>query len=274
MLLWVLFLGLLFAGSIFTAPLFPGQGKRLAYGITGTVAALAATLAVLRWSKDRWADAGLRWSRYSVPRFLGGLLLGLALLAAVLPLIYISTGIYPALHPDAGARLLLPLAVFFPLALMEEIAFRGYPFTLLQRRYGLWAAQGITAAAFALYHIVTGWPVLGSLLGPGTWAFVFGIAAARTGGLAWPTGIHTGLNVGQAVVGLGMAATGPSFFQLRAPDGSTGAALAAAMMPAGLCAQVIFLSAALGLTLRLARRRAATSPPAQQAATPLAAAPR
>ena len=89
-----------------------------------------------------------------------------------------------------------------PLALMEEIAFRSYPFIKLEKAFGLRIAQIIVAIAFAIYHIVTGWNTQLAFIGPGIWAFVFGLAAIHSGGIAVPTGIHVALNSVQSLVGL------------------------------------------------------------------------
>ncbi|MBL0742657.1 CPBP family intramembrane metalloprotease [Chryseolinea sp. Jin1] len=85
---------------------------------------------------------------------------------------------------------------------MEEIAFRSYPLLKLKRTMGLWPAQLIISVAFILYHISLGWSILTASLGPGVWAFVFGIAAIRSKGIALPTGIHVGLNLTLSILGM------------------------------------------------------------------------
>ena len=97
---------------------------------------------------------------------------------------------------------ILSYVAIVPLAFMEELAFRAYPFILLHRRYGIWVAQVVTAVAFAMYHLPGGSSLLGVLLGPGIWGLIFGIAAAWSRGIAVPLGIHAALNAGQMVMGL------------------------------------------------------------------------
>ena len=256
LLLWLLFLTLLFAGAVLFTQNLEGAVNRLVYGAIGTVAALLATAVLLRMNKSAWVDAGLRWDKYTGMRLLAGFAAGLALVGALLLLVFLSTGIRPVPTHGLGVATLFPLGALLPLALMEEIAFRGYPFVELHRRYGLWLAQVVTALAFAVYHILMGWPLAIALLGPGTWAFVFGIAAARSGGIALPTGIHFGLNVAQALVGLGTATASVTAFQLADANGLIGDTVGERTTPAGLAAQALFLGTALFLTYQLANRPA------------------
>ena len=43
---------------------------------------------------------------------------------------------------------------------------------------------------------------MNQLMGPGIWAIIFGWAAVRSDGIAFPTGIHIAANVLQAVLGM------------------------------------------------------------------------
>ncbi|RYY64586.1 MAG: CPBP family intramembrane metalloprotease [Chitinophagaceae bacterium] len=126
-------------------------------------------------------------------------------------------------------------------------------------RTGLRTAQFAGAIAFALYHIANGWGIAQSLLGPFIWAFVFGLVAFRSGGIAAPTGLHAGVNIGQSLVGLGMGVTQPLWRFVRA-DGSSEGALEKTT-PAGIALQVLLLVAALFLTERLIRKRRSTAAP-------------
>jgi membrane protease YdiL (CAAX protease family) len=89
-----------------------------------------------------------------------------------------------------------------PLALMEEIAFRAYPFIKLNRGFGLRIAQLLVSIAFASYHIINGWDIQIAFLGPATWAFVFGLSAIWSNGIAVPTGVHVALNLIQELLGM------------------------------------------------------------------------
>lgn len=252
LLLWFLFLALLVAGAILLAPAIDREGGRYVYGFLGTVSALIATAAVLRLDRRSWAEAGLVGDQQTLTRFVAGVAVGLALVGIILLLVFLSTGIRPMPAHGFTAATIIPLGALLPLALMEEIAFRGYPFAELRRKHGLWIAQVATAFGFALYHVLNGWPVLVAFVGPGVWAFAFGIAAARTGGIAAPTGLHFGINVAQALVGLGTATAATAAFQLADPQGLPGATVTERTTGAGLAAQALLFAIALFLTWRSA----------------------
>ena len=95
---------------------------------------------------------------------------------------------------------LMALAIVI-LSYMEELAFRSYAFFRLEKSYSIWTAQIILAILFALYHAVGGWSLSSSFIGPGIWAFAFGLLALRSGGIALPTGFHSGLNLALAAIG-------------------------------------------------------------------------
>ena len=88
-----------------------------------------------------------------------------------------------------------------PLAFMEELAFRSYPFFKLKDAFGVWVAQFAIAILFALYHYIGGWSLFASFAGPGVWSFAFGLLALRSNGIALPTGFHFGLNLALAAIG-------------------------------------------------------------------------
>lgn len=259
LLLWLLFLALLIPTAILFGEAINADGGRYVYGVLGTAAALIATAILLRLSRSSWATAGFRSSRHTATRFIAGAALGLGLMGVTLLLVFVSTGIRPMPAHGFTAATLIPLGALLPLALMEEIAFRGYAFAEMRRKQGLWFAQAATAIAFSLYHVLNGWPVLIAFIGPGAWAFVFGIAAARSGGISAPTGLHFGVNVAQALVGLRTATASTAAFELTDLHGMTGAKVAEQTTPAGLAAQALFLAIALYLIWR-----SATGPSVEQ----------
>ncbi|RYY91954.1 MAG: CPBP family intramembrane metalloprotease [Chitinophagaceae bacterium] len=249
---WLLFVVLLVALTLLTSFTI-GQPNSFVYGILGTGAAVAATLALYRH------QAGLLPGRRTLTHFALGLLTGVGLIALMVVVICAVSGL--RLVPAGDGKLVpvvLMLLSFLPLALMEEIPFRGAPFRHLTERYGLRAAQLIGALAFALYHVANGWGILQSFLGPGLWALVFGIAAARSGGIAAPTGLHAGVNIGQRLVGLGTGATAP-LWQITTGAGQTGD-VAERMLPAGMAFQVLLALGAPLLTEMFTRKRRTQSP--------------
>ncbi|TCZ74869.1 CPBP family intramembrane glutamic endopeptidase [Flaviaesturariibacter aridisoli] len=254
---WTAFILLLFLITV-TFVALVGRPDRIGYGLLGTLAALTATAIFYR--RSYWRLYGLLPGRRTLVHFGAGLLGGLALLALIVWVICIASGVRLAATGSSwGWPQALGLFGFVPLALMEELPFRGAPFRHLAARTGLRTAQFAGAIAFALYHIANGWGMAQSLLGPFIWAFVFGVAAFRSGGIAAPTGLHAGVNIGQSLVGLGMGATQP-LWRFAGADGSSEGALEKTT-PAGIALQVLLLVAALVFTERLIRKRRSTAAP-------------
>lgn len=117
------------------------------------------------------------------------------------------------------------ILAIIPLALMEEIAFRSYTFLELNHRYGFRLTQWLVAIAFAFYHIVQGWNISTAFFGPAIWAFVFGLGAIYSRGIALPTGIHVALNIGQQVFGM-QGENSNAVWVLKHPEGTTAEAIA------------------------------------------------
>jgi uncharacterized protein len=66
---------------------------------------------------------------------------------------------------------------------------------------GIRLAIIITSILFALYHVVNGWTIANSFLGPAIWGLVFGLAAVYSKGIALPTGIHYAANLTTSAFG-------------------------------------------------------------------------
>ncbi len=86
---------------------------------------------------------------------------------------------------------------------MEELAFRSYSLWTALRALGFWPAQVLVAVAFSLLHLAYGWPSSTVLLGVFPSGLLFGVAAAVSGGLALPVGLHLGINLGRWATGEG-----------------------------------------------------------------------
>ena len=203
LLFWLVFMLLLFvSGSVFGS-FFTGIKERWVYGILGTVSAFGTTYLFLHFEKKKLIDIGLGWQKNTITKFIVGLALGLAIFILILCIFFIFTDLQlQRSHEQFTGYSFLGYLTIIPLALMEEVAFRGYPLISLQKKFGFRATQLILAIAFALYHIVQGWSIPVALLGPGIWAFVFGLAAIWSKGIAVPTGIHVALNVIQPLIGM------------------------------------------------------------------------
>lgn len=112
------------------------------------------------------------------------------------------SGLEITLNKDANFSFFLIWSLaFIPLAFMEEIAFRSYPFLQLNKVLGLRITQVVLAVLFALYHVLMGWSIQASFLGPGIWALAYGLTAIASNGISMPTGLHFGVNFVLALIG-------------------------------------------------------------------------
>jgi membrane protease YdiL (CAAX protease family) len=183
--------------------MLPKTTPGLYYGIFGTAGAFL-TVAFFVWlEKGTFASIGLKWDTGALPGFMGGSAIGILLFAFVIGVVCLFGGAHIKVAQGINyTQLCMGILPILPLALMEEIGFRSYPLVKLQKTYGIWATQFILAFAFAFYHMLNGWGLAISFMGPFIWAFVFGLAAMCTRGIAVPTGIHFALNLAQHLTGL------------------------------------------------------------------------
>jgi uncharacterized protein len=226
LLFWGIFLLVVFTcGALFMQHL-PVQWKQWLNAAAGMLAATAATWCLLNIEKKGFSDIGLVWQSKTLTRFFTGILTGTGLFA----LLMLSLPAFTELRLTIAATpfpigAVIGYLVIIPLALMEEMAFRSYPFVRLNKAFGWRFGQVVVALAFALYHIVIGWDPMVALLGPGIWAFVFGAGAQFSGGIALPTGIHVALNTCQPLLGMG-GADKASVFTLSYKEGTPAAVMA------------------------------------------------
>ncbi len=244
---WMLFIFLLFLAGSFLSPIFPPEWERFVYGIFGSFAAILSTWVFLKYEKHNFKDSGLSWQKTTIPKFLSGILIG-STIFIIIVLILIS---FSELKLERTNKIFEPLSAFFylsiiPLVLMEEIAFRAYPFLKLNQVFGLRFTQFIVALAFALYHIITGWNIQIAFLGPGIWALLFGIAAIWSKGIAFPTGIHVSLNLFQKLIDM-RGGGSESFWVLKLAENTTNESIAETEL-AGLATQIFILVLAICLT--------------------------
>jgi len=242
---WILFIGILMLVGRFLNPVFPAQYERFVYGIGCTVGTFALTLIFIGSEKKTLRDYGLVWESGTLIRLLKGLGFGILIFAGLIALLVIAGGIrirLSALWEPSSLFWYLPI---LPLALFEEIAFRSYVFSKLNKQYPLLTTQIIVALAFALYHISMGWNPMVSFLGPGIWALVFGLAVVKSNGIALPTGLHVALNLSQQITSMKGTTQGTVFELTTDPS--------AAILPVdtvGIIGQVLVGLAALYLTIR------------------------
>jgi len=164
------------------------------------VAILLAIVGLLRIDRGSLYEIGLSFTSRTLPQFVLGVGLGIALVAAMLSAMLLLTPleIEVAANRDALNVLGASFVVLFALALMEELAFRSYSLFKLQQAWGIRPAIYVTSIAFAFYHGLA----FDNLLGPGVWGLFFGWTAISTNSIALPTGFHLGLNWLQALMGM------------------------------------------------------------------------
>jgi len=172
-----------------------------ALGGFGTVSILLITWIFLRIEKISFPEIGLKWEAKTPKRFLVGFLIGIGIATTMLLIIVSFAGLKVELadNYELSSFLFWSLA-FIPTAFMEEVAFRSYPFIKLNKVMGLRLTQVIIAIFFALYHLGEG-SIISVFVGPGVWAFVYGMAAVYSKGIALPTGLHFGANFILASIG-------------------------------------------------------------------------
>ncbi len=132
-----------------------------------------------------------------------GLLIGGFITGAMLIALFTLTGFeVERVQNQTLIAFLLASLVFIPLALMEELLFRGYPFFRLSQIINVRWVILITAFLFAIYHYNGSASIASLFLGPGVWGVTFGVAAYLSNSIAVPLGIHTAANLLQAMFGL------------------------------------------------------------------------
>jgi hypothetical protein len=133
-------------------------GTRLiAYGAMSCAAMLVGTALSARWFGDSWSDA-TQMGRAGAGSWtlFGGLAAGWFAITIPSGLLVWSGAlkIIPAEAGDWGSAALQAVVMLAPAALTEELMFRGYGFTLVQRQWGARTAVVSTSMAFALMHLL------------------------------------------------------------------------------------------------------------------------
>jgi membrane protease YdiL (CAAX protease family) len=191
---------------------FPANIKSCIFGIIGSLIAFGLTWAYLKSEQRAFRDIGLNFQTQTPLRFVYGALIGAAIFAVMTALLLLVGKLHLIYTGASAASVLISIVTLFWLALMEEIAFRCYPFLKLKDNFGLIGAQLIAAIGFAAYHFSIGWSLQSVLMGPFVWAWVYGLAAVWSRGIALPTGLHMMVNIGQVLTG--MSGIGSGIFKL------------------------------------------------------------
>lgn len=200
-LLSLVFAGILVIISKLNA-FIPQKFERFSYGILGTFVAFLVTWAFLRFDTRSFAAIGLKWEKGTLTRFIAGIGIGIMLAAIMIASLVFFSNLEIKLNEQYNiAGFLIWTLALVPLAFMEELAFRAYPFSALRKATGIWVTQIIIAVLFALYHVAGGQSLASAFLGPGVWSFVFGLAVIMSGGIGVATGLHYGANLVLAALG-------------------------------------------------------------------------
>ena len=113
--------------------------------------ALFAAWVMVRADKRPWATAGFNLNALPAG-LLGGFAVGAAMLTASVGILA-GLGMYHVTAVVPSVLVLVPLVLYFCVALFEETLFRGYIFQTLERSRGSGVALGVTSLLFGLAHL-------------------------------------------------------------------------------------------------------------------------
>ena len=170
--------------------------------LSATISTFFLILIFTRWEKLNLNDVGIVPGKKSVSRFSIGFVVGL-LMAIMQAMIVLSFGHFQLhLVPKITmAEIFLPLLLYILVGSREELVFRSYSLRSLSYSLTPFLALVIMTTIFILEHVASGMTWQNGILGAGTGAILFGLAALKTKGLALPLGLHIAWNFGQWSLG-------------------------------------------------------------------------
>ncbi len=191
-------------GVLLSAFTFPPELARYVFSILVIAIVLFLSQWFLGLEKISFSAVNLKPDKNTWLRLILGCAIGVLLSGTMLLVLFFFSEL--SLERDSGAQSMFPFLlsaiIFFPLAYMEELVFRGYPFFRLSESLNIRWVILLTAILFALYHYNGSQSVISLLIGPGIWGVTFGVAAYLSNSLAVPLGIHTSANFLLAMLGL------------------------------------------------------------------------
>ena len=191
-----------FLGAV-PLPLPPELTGRAGFGVIACIIIFSLCAAFLRYEKQSLSSVHLIPNKKTLTRLSWGLMIGALIVGAMLLALFTLTDLnIERVENQTLIAFLIPALAFIPLALMEELLFRGYPFFRLAQVINIRWVLLITATLFALYHYNGTQNIGVLLLGPGIWGVTFGVAAYLSKSIAVPLGIHISANALQALFGL------------------------------------------------------------------------
>lgn len=193
--------GLMMAAGALLLPVFPsglpfGRPGQVLYYLMFAVALGLAHLAAAFWEKSGdWEILGFGTEGWKLKRNGLALAAGLALPVAV-TLILLMFGIarfQPMPDGPIGAYALNAFVLVALATLADALAFRGYAFGLLERRWGAWVAVGMTSLAFMAVHAIGAHVSPVNVLALLATGLFLGSVRARASGIAAGWLAHVGL---------------------------------------------------------------------------------
>ncbi len=181
----------------------PARFGDLTWGVVASLGLLALTRFVLAREQRDPQAVGIALDARSVWRLLAGVAMGVAVYSATFALISLTVGPIRLTAPTwpTARTWTVMLTSYLALSCMEELGFRAYALRTLASAIGPWRAQLGIVVAFGASHLLYGWSWSTIVFGVIPSAFLFGVVALRSGGLAMPIGLHAALNVTQWLVG-------------------------------------------------------------------------
>ncbi len=172
------------AGSLAAAALDSGL-TLLLFGLLGLVAVVAI---------QREGELAARLGPSSAPLLGAGVGVGFGGLATAYLLATLAGVGAPGSGPFSLGLVLLGTMAVAVQAGAEELYFRGWLLSSLQRAWGAWPALAVSALAFAGLHLLGGARAPLSLVNLLLGGLLFGLLAQRTRGLAAPIAAHAAWN--------------------------------------------------------------------------------
>ena len=175
-------------------------------GLMGGGLAIILSLVFLKLDKSNSKNIGLYKDSKTFKKLGVGIILGIGIAILMLAIAIFFSDLKVTRIQNANLTFVaFSMMAFFTLSFMEELVFRAYAFIKLYKHFGLRITQVVMAILFAFYHDLSGVTFFQQLMGPGVWALIFGVAAVWSDGIAFPIGLHAGLNVVLGILGLKQA---------------------------------------------------------------------
>lgn len=205
-LLWILgFLGLFLALTLATFRLLAFGGVSFGEGLEArSVVPMVVTAVVASWvlqvkvSRRRFTSLGLPSGSPAIRQLLVGASLGIALIGTVVLVLAGAGWVSWTATSTPGSPVAAGLSLaglLLGAAFVEELLFRGYPFQVVEARFGSATALVGTSIAFGAVHL--GNPDIGvlPLINITLAGLLLGVAYLRTRSLWFATGVHLGWNL-------------------------------------------------------------------------------